>query len=253
VRTIILIGRLIVFPLFIAMLVVFFKKRVAGDRKLKIAATAAAVPSLAATIALGFSTRGSLELRDAVSLFGFLVLGLVLWAPIYVGILLREKEPASYWFGHSQRYRPWDLVLWAICAVLILLIATAAIYKKSGIALHMPIDTNNVALVVGYVFSQLVWALAEEYFYRGCAQSMLIDWLKALKFNKPLGIVLIAIVFTLQHPESTYTAASFLQVLLVGIVLGYSNLRYGLIGAAVVHFAFNVCGLYVLPIAYCLF
>lgn len=247
--TISLISTLIHIPLVIAAIVIFFKIRVIGDARL-ITARNAALSMLAFQLAFILLQIGTDSYIDYISLLiSVTILVLKLWVMIYVGQFLWEQLNGDYWGIDRFRANPRTFVYYGLTAAVVMVaysILLFALTKPSaGPVIEMFYGEDDPALDFQDIVYLLVFltyfAIAEEFIYRGCFQSMLSRWFGSSGAGITASTLITALLWTIAHSGSLEPDwIKYVQVFPMGLFLSYWFVRFGFLGTASVHLAFNL-------------
>lgn len=235
--------RLTVFAFFVAAVVHVIRHFVPGDRRILTSVGWAVGTAIVG--ALGILAGDTLPQEAGgratlvFKLLGLLPLAGALWVAIYAGQLLGDSQ-GGYWFKTGTTV--WHAIRWGGVAVLGLLALNWTVCRFSALPLS-PAPAGHIAWVTG--LTHLGFSLAEEFYYRGCVQALLIAWLARFRGGRWMAVGFAAIVFMAQHVAPWPQLV--LMILPGGVVFGILYLRFGLWAAFGVHFVANLVMTFVLP------
>ena len=155
--------------------------------------------------------------------------------------LLKQKLPAAPILLNSDEAKPqWKAHLWsAFSAVILMLVVTLVLLTISSPSI---LKSNRVSffdqITVG--FQAILVGFSEETYYRLFLQALFLHWFRKAAYGGALSIFLTSIVWALSHAGILETGGmKFLQIFLMGIILGKLMMKRGFESCVIAHAGFN--------------
>lgn len=247
---VLLVAHLAVFPLFAGAVVYLCRHLRHGDRRMVTALIWAIALAACEAVAVIAGTAGPLSTPVVVQmvtmLTGVVPLSAAQWVSMYVGMLLGDHQ-TGYWTKTplaAARLSPGAAVTLSFAAIVLFTYLLCRLFQVDSAPAALATEPR---LRFALLLASCNYAVVEEIIYRGCFQALLAEWFRSARFGQPLALLVVAVVFTVQHVGAMNESFRVLQVLAAALLFGWIFRRYGLIAAISLHVLSNLTLDHIVP------
>ncbi|MGB8354757.1 MAG: type II CAAX endopeptidase family protein, partial [Chthoniobacteraceae bacterium] len=231
----------------LAVIVMFFIIRKPNDPAMLIAFNAGLVRLLLSVAA------NALKPESAINQSQFLIFSiecltaLEFMMVVYVGNYLWRQLGTDYWGIAMWKTNRGRMIEVSLAAIVVSVLYSAVLFlwthPSAGWAVKFLAKASGAShggQTAAILLMCATFAFSEEFLFRGCIQPLLTRWFGGTHTASTAAIIITAMLWTFAHAGSLSPDwVKFLQILPLGLFLGWWCKKAGVLGTLAVHLGFN--------------
>ena len=246
-KVISLVVTLFLLALGLVVIVMFFILRKPGDPAMLIAFNAGLVRLLLSVAAIAITPESVIKQGIFFMFMIDCLIALKFMMVVYVGNRLWLQLGTDYWGIAMWKTNRSRMIAVSLVAIVVAVLYSTVLFSwthpTAGWAVKFLTKVSGVSQspqTSAILLMCATFAFSEEFLYRGCFQPLLTRWFGGTHVASTAAIIVTAMLWTFAHAGSLSPDwVKFLQILPIGLFLGWWYKKAGVLGTLAVHLGFN--------------